>query len=606
MAYIGKAPTPAQLTTDGITDDTITTAKLADASVTAAKVNGLTSSIVELNSVDGITADSADLNRLGVTTLGTAEASKVVTTDASNNVTVSGDITAGTLLGDGSQISNLPPTGGAHTATADGAITDGDTCVVNSNGTVSKVSKTTTAVSPPTVGTVQTLIDGQGRDLGERTATNGSDTVVQITADANGYAELRVGTIASGGTSVSYGTPVTIWSGSISSASVVHLSEMAGGQTYAFVVNQYDASGTSVVRAFSVSGTTATFGAQRAYGFNAFDSRLAYDRGAGDRVYLAYYDFNAGDLKAWTLQVTGVDIDNPSSTTQYVVDSSYGDGLNNNHQVSFDLSYDENADRLLIGIGSRAFTQPSTVNKTYLVSRSGSALTIHSTSNFTSYVLDADLPKIQYDPISQKHLIYYSKDVSPFTAYYRVATVNASNNTVSFGTETSISTFNRVIDFSTSVNRPTGEILINYRNIDDNSDAYFITATISGTSATFGTAVEWLTTNFDGFSVASLDDGRAVVMAMDSSEVQKTAVIRFSNTVANLTSENFIGISNGAYADGATATIQTAGVVDDAQSGLTAGQSYFVQGNGTLGLTADSPSVFAGTAVSATEIIVQG
>ena len=39
---------------------------------------------------------------------------------------------------------------------------------------------------------------------------------------------------------------------------------------------------------------------------------------------------------------------------------------------------------------------------------------------------------------------------------------------------------------------------------------------------------------------------------------------------------------------------------------ITAGQSYYVQTDGTLGTTAASPSVFAGTAVSATELIVKG
>ena len=46
----------------------------------------------------------------------------------------------------------------------------------------------------------------------------------------------------------------------------------------------------------------------------------------------------------------------------------------------------------------------------------------------------------------------------------------------------------------------------------------------------------------------------------------------------NLTAENYAGIADAAvYADAATATIQTAGSVDDAQSGLTPGQAYYVQ-----------------------------
>ena len=52
--------------------------------------------------------------------------------------------------------------------------------------------------------------------------------------------------------------------------------------------------------------------------------------------------------------------------------------------------------------------------------------------------------------------------------------------------------------------------------------------------------------------------------------------------------------------------IDTQGAIADNLTGLTAGQSYFVQSDGTLGTTADDPSVFAGTAVSATKLIVKG
>ena len=76
-----------------------------------------------------------------------------------------------------------------------------------------------------------------------------------------------------------------------------------------------------------------------------------------------------------------------------------------------------------------------------------------------------------------------------------------------------------------------------------------------------------------------------------------------TTTITNLTSENFIGISDGAYNDGQTATIQVTGAVDDAQSSLTPGQAYYVQDDGTLG---ESGSVFAGTAVAATKLIVKG
>ena len=83
-------------------------------------------------------------------------------------------------------------------------------------------------------------------------------------------------------------------------------------------------------------------------------------------------------------------------------------------------------------------------------------------------------------------------------------------------------------------------------------------------------------------------------------------VFQTGYTSQNLTSENYIGISRSGAADTAGAIINTQGAIADNLSGLTAGQSYYVQNDGTLSTSADSPSVFAGTAVSATKLIVKG
>ena len=77
--------------------------------------------------------------------------------------------------------------------------------------------------------------------------------------------------------------------------------------------------------------------------------------------------------------------------------------------------------------------------------------------------------------------------------------------------------------------------------------------------------------------------------------------------LTNLTTANYIGIADANYADGAQAGIQIRGHIDDAQSGLTIGSEYFVQADGTLSLTADPNvgSVPAGTALSATQILIK-
>ena len=77
-------------------------------------------------------------------------------------------------------------------------------------------------------------------------------------------------------------------------------------------------------------------------------------------------------------------------------------------------------------------------------------------------------------------------------------------------------------------------------------------------------------------------------------------------TETNLTSENFLGFAAHTYADTQSALVNSTCTVDRNQSGLTAGQTYYVQTDGSLGTTAADPSVVAGTAISSTEIIVKG
>ena len=59
----------------------------------------------------------------------------------SQDVQVSGMFTASSFVGDASQLTNLPASGGTLEATASGTLADGDTTIVNTDGTVSAVSQ---------------------------------------------------------------------------------------------------------------------------------------------------------------------------------------------------------------------------------------------------------------------------------------------------------------------------------------------------------------------------------------------------------------------------------------------------------------------------------
>ena len=94
-------------------------------------------------------------------------------------------------------------------------------------------------------------------------------------------------------------------------------------------------------------------------------------------------------------------------------------------------------------------------------------------------------------------------------------------------------------------------------------------------------------------------------MNKDSTADGEYAVFQHAG-ISTLTSENYIGIAEHAAADTETATVLIKGGVSTTQSSLTPGQTYFVQGDGTIGTSADSPSVTAGTAVTSTKLIVKG
>ena len=86
----------------------------------------------------------------------------------------------------------------------------------------------------------------------------------------------------------------------------------------------------------------------------------------------------------------------------------------------------------------------------------------------------------------------------------------------------------------------------------------------------------------------------------------KAVVFSYSSVTTNLTAENYIGIAGEAISNGATGKISIATGINEGQTGLTTGQKYYVQNNGSLATSAGSPSVVAGTAISSTKIIVKG
>ena len=336
----------------------------------------------------------------------------------------------------------------------------------------------------------------------------------------------------------------------------------------------------------TVSGTTISFGTVTNFFGTALGATLqaVYDALA-QRVVIAFIDAGTGLGKTAVGAVSG------TSITFGSVNTFSGAGSAN--EVS--AAYDANAQKVVITYsGASGFAIVGTTNPASM-SFGTIATFIAAAPNATS---------IAYDASALKVVIAYE---APTTSFGTAVVGTVSGTSISFGTPVvfqSSAIDNASVVYDASVQK----VVISYNGTSNFGTA--ILGTVSGTSISFSTTVVFQSAAMSLTSSASAYNAAAqrVVTAfrLTTGTLGRAVVIRSSTSTPNLTSENFIGFSSAAYTNGQTATIQLVGSVNTAQSGLTPGQSYYVQTDGTLGLAPDSPSVFAGTAVAATKIIVKG
>jgi len=162
-------------------------------------------------------------------------------------------------------------------------------------------------------------------------------------------------------------------------------------------------------------------------------------------------------------------------------------------------------------------------------------------------------------------------------------------------------------EISATFDSSSNKVVIAYADAGNSNYGTAIVGTVSGTSISFGTAVVFESATSNDIS-ATFDSNlnKVVIAYKDGGNSNYGTSVVFQNETTTLTSENYIGLASNGYPGTAGATIDVQGAINDRQSGLTAGQSYYVQTDGTLTTTAGDPSVFAGTAISATKMIVKG
>ena len=469
-------------------------------------------------------------------------------------------------------------------AVASGALASGDTVVVNANGTVSVVDGSSVSQA---LGSEVVYNSGNSQNTSSTFDSNSNKVIISYTdSDNSNYGTSVVGTIS--GTSISFGTPVVFESATSSnigstfdsnSNKVVVVYRDGGNSNY----------GTSIVG--TVSGTNISFGTAVVYETSSSQYNSATFDSNSNKVVIAYRDggdSNIGKAVVGTVSGTGISF---GSIVVY-----------NNAVTSYSvITFDSSSNKVVI-----AYQDGGTNKGTAVVGTvSGTNISFGSEVAFTDN--DASRVSIAYDSDEEKVVVAYRDEDNSNVGTAVVGTV--SNTSISFGTPVVFnngSTLQIASDYDATAKRT----VIAMYDLGVTQNGVVFSGAISGTSISFGSSLVFNVGETEGNAVVYDSNAGKMVLAYRDTPNNNGAgtgrVLQTGFISTNLTAENYIGIASNGYATGQAATINAKGFIDDNQSSLTAGQSYFVQINGDLGLTADDPSVFAGTAVSATKLIVKG
>ena len=475
-------------------------------------------------------------------------------------------------------------------AVASGTLSDGSKVIINADGTVSAVGVVSTYSNGGSVGSQGTFVSANPYPLSATFDSNSNKVVIGYVDNGNSaYGTVVVGTVS--GTSISFGTPVVFESNSTGELALTFDSNLNK------VVIAYSKSTAGKALVGTVSGTSISFGTSVNIGINVkysgYSLSATFDS-SSNKVVLAYRNNSSGYYSAIVGTVSGTSM---SFGTPVVYKS-----LSSNNRTG--IAHDSNANKIVIGYPSDNSQPAGIVGTVSGTSISFGTETIFDSATIASYV------SVIFDSNANKVVFTY-KDIDPSFNFSRGASIvgTVSGTGISFGTKVvwhnpgGMSTD----DVNSAYNSTANKVVVGYQDEANSNYGALVVGEVSGTSISFGSEVTFNSVNQTRGLALVFDSNLNKIVINYYDSVGRSSVFTItSSSSSNLTAENYIGISNGAYANSATATVQTVGSVDDAQSGLTAGQSYYVQGDGTLATSAGSPSVFAGTAVSATKLIIKG
>ena len=404
------------------------------------------------------------------------------------------------------------------------------------------------------------------------------DRVVIVYQDGGNsdHGTAIVGTVDGSDNSISFGTAV-VFESAASTRQSIAFDANAQKVVIAYTDGGNSNRGTAIVGTIDSSDNSISFGSPTVFNSAATIPYSTTFDASTNKVVVGYRD---SDTKGYAIvgTVSGTDISFGSEAK-----------FNDANTIEVMSAYDANAEKIVFAYSNAGSSSAGTA---IVGTVSGTDITFGSAAVFETGATSQI--NIGYDSDSQKVVIAYKDEGD--SNYGKAVVGTVSGTSISFG---SIVVFNQANTEYSNVVYDTNidKTIITYQDLGNSNYATAIVGTISGTSISFGseTVLHSATSSYIG-SVYDPDQKRVVTAVRDQGSSSGKAIIFKPSDIATTRAE---------VADGGSVPIDIIGSVSTNQIGLTAGQQYFVQTDGTIDTTADDPSVLAGTAISATEILVK-
>lgn len=448
---------------------------------------------------------------------------------------------------------------------ASGTIGNGVTVALKTDGTVEAVAE-----AAPSAGT--SVVFSSTDPSANITSTYDPDTNKIIIAYRGSgpfnYGNAVVGTVS--GTSISFGTPVVFVSNMISEP----------GSTYdptnqkviiAYTSNEAVAYGKAIVG--TVSGTSISFGTATTFGASTSSEIEAVYDSTNQKVVVTYTDWGNnyyGTSKVGTVSGTSISF----GTAAIFVSSNFPGG-----QPTYDSSAGKVAIAYRLTSNGYGTAVVGTVSGTSI--SFGSPVTFETVS--TSYY------SITYDTSNSKVVIAYRYN-SGATFQGRAIVGTVSGTSISFGTAV-VYLSTRTDDMSISYDSNASKVVIAYQDVNNSNRGALVVGTVSGTSISFGSPVVFESDyTYAIFSAYDSVDNKTVISYNSSSSGQSVV---FQNASSN--NVDFIGISDAAISDTASGSVTIKGGISTNVTGLTPNSTYYVQADGALAASGNTPYSIAGS-----------